>query len=108
MASPIKAADPRFVKRERKAIQAGLVTAIKTTIGTRRCFWSWPFGHSYGSVWVWGRLEDVSQCRVCGKPLSFKRLNYYDLMGLADDVGVPEAVREPLCERWRQIGGPSE
>jgi hypothetical protein len=104
MSSLIADGDPRAIKREQRALRTALIAAIEETRRTRRCFWTWPFGHPYtGRFRTISPFRNVSRCDVCRKPYSWEDADVYDLLREADKAGVPEAVSEPLADRWRAL-----
>lgn len=109
------ATDPRALKRERAAIRRGLISLIEERLKTRRCYWTWPWGHDYGTrrrITTHSSLgSDVSRCDACGTPCSWDSLSTLDLIRFAEgdrgswkvDPLATEEELEPYEERWRAL-----
>jgi hypothetical protein len=106
--------DPRRIKRERRAIRRALIALIEESIGSRRCWWTWPLGHDFGGRgYITTHSTDatnISRCAVCGRPYGWGSFDLYDLFrfaeektGLESPSGECDPRLEALGARWRAL-----
>jgi hypothetical protein len=97
--------DPRHVKRERRLFRRELIALLEARMQSRRCFWTWPFGHTFsGRFLTTSPAYMVSRCETCGRPYLWDSFDAYDVWKLARDSDLlTDAENEYWQERWRQL-----
>lgn len=100
--------DPRLRKRAAAALRRDILALLEEHLQTRRCFWTWPWGHhweTFGGMVTTGSTDwrRVSQCEHCGRPVSWDSFDAHDLLRFAEDkTDIPAATLEPFFDRWRE------
>lgn len=98
--------DPRTKKRALNQGRKDLIRLIERRLRTRRCYWTRPWGHSYGGRrWITthaSNTREITRCVVCGTPCSWGAFDLYDLVDFAreHDIATDDEL-EPYVEIWR-------